>query len=556
MPVFLRNLIARKLALRPAQFNVGVDRNLRVPMPDGITLRTDHWFPNAREPFPTILVRSPYYGGRWSRTDMAGLLDLLFAPLFAERGYHFVVQTTRGRYDSEGEFVPCRSEREDGRVTVDWLARQPWFDGNLGMWGASYLGHAQWAVARDAPPCLKAIMPTITASNFANLLFPDGILSDFPLVYASAMDVGADPKSNTLTMLLKANPSAMGRVMGPAYKHLPPIEADVAAVGKPVPYYRDWLAHPQPDCPYWESVNHDVALPQVTAPAHIITGWYDFCARGALADYAALRAAGRMPYLTVGPWSHDPMAPIASLAMGLDWFDTHLKGNRTHLRAKPVRVHVMGAKAWRELDAWPPRAEAIRYFLHSNRALSTDYPAPDSPPDRYCYDPADPTPADGTGAPFAQLRPVDNRKLESRSDVLTFTTPPLAADLEVMGPVRLELYARSSLPHTDFFGRLCDVHPDGRSMNVCDGLLRVEPGKGEPQPDGSLRIEIDMWATAKRFPRRHALRLQVSSGAHPRWNRNLGTGEPIATGTGMAVAEQTVYHDHSHPSALVLPVMT
>lgn len=554
MPSILRKLIAQKLGLRRAEYEVGVERNLRVPMPDGIALRTDHYFPKGGGPFPTILVRSPYYGGRWSRTDIAGMVDLIFAPMFAERGYRFVVQTTRGRYDSEGEFVPCSAERDDGRATVDWLARHPWFDGNLGMWGASYLGQAQWAVARDAPACLKAIVPTITASNFANLLFPDGVLGDFPLVYATAMAVAADPKANTLTMLLKANPASMGRVMTPAYRHTPPIEADAVAAGAPIPYYRDWLAHPPPDGPFWPSVNHDVALSQVTAPAHIITGWYDFCARGALADFAALRAAGRAPHLTIGPWSHDPMAPIASVAMGLNWFDAHLKGDGSRLRKKPVRVHVMGVKDWREFDEWPPSSRETRYYLRSNRALSPDGPEPVSLPDQYCYDPADPTPADGAGALFAPLRPVDNRKLESRPDVLTFTTTPLDRDVEVIGPVRLELFVRSSLAYTDFFGRLCDVHPNGRSINLCDGLMRLEPGKGEPQPDGSRRLVVGMWATANRFKKGHAIRLQVSSGAHPRWYRNPGTGESIATATRILPAEQTICHDTVHPSALVLPM--
>jgi putative CocE/NonD family hydrolase len=149
---------------------------------------------------------------------------------------------------------------------------------------------------------------------------------------------------------------------------------------------------------------------------------------------------------------------------------------------------------------------------------------------------------------------VDNRTLEGRPDVLVYTTPPLTDDIEVIGPVRLELYVRSSLAHTDFFGRLCDVHANGRSVNICDGLFRIEPGQGEPQSDGSLQISVDMWATAHRFRRGHCLRLQVSSGAHPRWSRNLGTGEPLGTGTRMMAAEQTIYHDRAHPSALVLPI--
>jgi putative CocE/NonD family hydrolase len=218
---------------------------------------------------------------------------------------------------------------------------------------------------------------------------------------------------------------------------------------------------------------------------------------------------------------------------------------------------VGGADEWREMDDFPLTALQTRYYLHAENRLAQDPPESASAPDSYRYDPADPTPAlGGALLAFKGAGPQDNRPLEARSDVLSYTTVPLAQGVEVIGPVRFELFARSSLPHTDFLGRLCDVAPDGRSVNVCDGLFRVEPGRGEVQPDGQcLRIEIDMWATAHRFRRGHRLRLQVASGAHPRWSRNLGTGEPPATGFRMAVAEQTVYHDDTRPSALVLQVM-
>ncbi len=340
----------------------------------------------------------------------------------------------------------------------------------------------------------------------------------------------------------------------------------MVAVGHPVSFYREWLAHPSADDPYWQRLNHDPGVPHATTAAHLVSGWYDLFLRELLADYAALKAAGRAPYLTIGPWAHtDLRLMAAALREGIAWFDAHLKEDRHRLRARPVRIYVMGAdrEAWRELDSWPPPAQETRYYLHANGRLSTEAPAADSPPDNYRYDPADPTPSVGGPLLMIPSGPMDNRALEARPDVLTYTTPPLASDVEVIGPVRLELYARSSLAHTDFFGRLCDVHPDGRSINVCDGLFRVEPAASnlakvlEPSQgsDGILRIEVDMWATAHRFRQGHRIRLQVSSGAHPRWARNLGTGEPIASGTRMLVAGQTIYHGSAHPSALVLPVV-
>jgi hypothetical protein len=275
-----------------------------------------------------------------------------------------------------------------------------------------------------------------------------------------------------------------------------------------------------------------------------------------LDDYAAMRAAGRVPFLTIGPWSHVSLPGfIAAARESLIWMDAQLTGDRRRLRKKPVRIYVMGAHRWREMDDWPPPSSAARYYLHSRRWLSTDTPEADSRPDRYRYDPANPTPTLGGPLLMSPCGPVENRPLEARADVLTYSTPALENDVEIIGAVKLELYARSSRAHTDFFARLCDMDSHGRSTNICEGLFRVEPGKGEPQPDGSLRVEVDMWATAHRFKKHHRIRLQVSSGSHPRWSRNLGTGEPLATGTAMACAEQTIYHDSAHPSALVLPVV-
>jgi hypothetical protein len=227
---------------------------------------------------------------------------------------------------------------------------------------------------------------------------------------------------------------------------------------------------------------------------------------------------------------------------------------------------MMGADEWRDFEAWPPPALHMRYYLREEKRLSIDPPANVERPDRYRYDPADPTP--NLGGPLINLprgAVQDNRVLEERNDVLTYTTPPLDRDLDVIGPVRLELFTRSTLAHTDFFGRLCDVQPDGRSLNVCDGLLRVKPetqvehrehnGRVKHGRGDSLYLEIDLWATAYRFKRGHRLRLIVSSGAHPRWMRNLGTDEPIGAATTLVAADQTILHDREHPSALILPVV-
>lgn len=545
-----RRLIGRALRLPPPRNGVAVERDIAVPMPDGVTLMADHYAPRTAAPCPTILIRTPY--GRGREAGVFGLVSISTAQRFAERGYHVLVQGTRGRFDSGGVFEPNVNEAADGRSTVAWLEQQPWFNGALGMWGPSYLGYVQWAVAVAAPPVLKAIVPGITFSRGRTVTYPDGVFSlNTALRWSFLLDaLDRRPRLAGLARTLRQE-----QILAPAFSRLPVRDADQVATGGAVSFYQDWLNHPSPDDPYWAASDLSAGVANVTAATHLISGWYDFVLRELLEDYGRMRAAGKAPHLTVGPWTHfsqDGMA--AQLREGVRWFDGHLRGGQTPVRQRPVHLHVMGAGVWREFDGWPPPARPVRYYPRAGGRLTTD-PAGNDPPDHYRYDPAGPTPALGGAWFHPNAGPVDNRQLESRADVLHYTSAPLTADLEVIGPVRLELFARSSVEHTDFFGRLCDVGPDGRSINVCDGLVRLTPKHGDRQPDGSLRVVIDLWATAYRFRHGHRLRLQLSSGAHPRWNRNLGAGEPEADAATPVPADQTIYHDAEHPTALVLPVI-
>ena len=557
-----RSLLARLLRLPPPRHAVSVERDIPVPMPDGIRLLADHYFPRATGDFPAILIRTPYGRGREVALWGGYALSELPAQRFAERGYHVIVQGARGCFESEGDFCPHVNEARDGGATVDWISGQPWFNGILGVWGPSYLGYTGWATAAAAPSPLKAMLLMVTSSENYTVSHPDGAFGlETRLRWSQGIYLLEKLYRHPLREQLAHRLSrGAERDLQNAFTHLPLLEADTIAAGKPIPFYRDILTHSHPDAPFWVVNDHSDAVAQVAAPVHLIGGWYDYYLRGLLRDYAALKAAGRQPHLTIGPWYHaHPQVLMTGLREGLTWFDAHLRGDRRRLHRKPVRICVMGADrpAWRELDDFPPPARHTRFYLHTDWVLTMEPPGASSPSDRYRYDPADPTPAlGGALLAFQGAGPQDNRPLEARPDVLCYTTSPLTRDVEVIGPVRLELFVRSSLPRTDFFGRLCDVAPDGRSTNICDGLFRVEAGRGEAQPDGSLRIEIDMWATAHLFRQRHRLRLSVSSGAHPRWSRNLGTGQALATGVSMAVAEQTIYHDQAHPSALVLPVVT
>ena len=549
----LRHFFSRWMDLPRGPHAVTLTENLRVPMPDGIVLVADHYAPVDVERGPTVLIRTPY-----SRRGAGNLIAGLFAWQFAAQGYHVICQDVRGRFASEGEFVPFVSEAADGEATLAWIAQQPWSDGSIGMWGASYLGYVQWAAAASGSPHLKALAPMITSANLMH--YPEhGFPLDLLTRWMFQMATMDDPSIPLWERMRRINNGPVqDQHLGRAFMHLPLHTADELAIGRISPLYRE-MAEADPHHPHWHETNHAATVAQ-GPPATFVSGWYDLFLDGLLTDFAAQQAAGLHPHLTIGPWHHlqGGYMPVA-FEEALDWFAVHLKGLPAPPRDKPVRLFVMGAQEWRSFDAWPPPAAPVRFFLHGNGVAKTGRlrrePAPaDHLPDHYRYDPADPTPNLGGPKMGSDAGAVDNRPLEARRDVLIFSTPPLAQAVTVAGPVQAELYVRSSLPYCDFFVRLCDVDRSGRSLNVCDGNLRIAPGRGEPQPDGSLRVVVAMSATAYSFEQGHRIRLQVSSGAHPRFARNLGVADQM-TSTQMLPADQTVYHDADHPSAIVLPLV-
>jgi putative CocE/NonD family hydrolase len=538
-------VFARLLDLPPADtHDVLLERDLAVPMPDGVTLLADRYTPREGGKRPTLLVRSPY--GR------RGFFGIQYGRLFAERGFQVLVQSVRGTFGSGGRLDPFRDERADGLATLEWLKKQEWFSGELALHGPSYLGFVQWAIAREAGPLLKAMVPHITASNFRGQTYAGGAFSlDTTVAWTHLVHI----QEQSLPRLLAAQLGAT-RKLKPLFNHLPLHEVDTLATGKRAHFFQDWLEHSAPGDAWWNAADFSGSVAELTAPIHLIGGWYDIFLPWMLNDYLALHRAGRRPYLTLGPWTHsEPKGMAAAVRESLAWHKAHLQGDRSLLREAPVRVFVMGANTWRDFAEWPPPGlQRQRWHLHSGRGLSPAAPSA-SEPDRYRYDPANPTPSVGGPLLTNEAGPRDNRALEARPDVLTYTSTPLEKDLEIIGPVQAELFVRSSLAHTDFFVRLCDVDPRGTSTNLCDGLLRLVPGEPAPEPDGTLRVSIDLWPTAHRFLKGHRLRLQVSSGAHPRFARNTGSGEPLGTAKTLVAAEQAVFHDPAHPSALLLPLL-
>lgn len=534
---------------------IKVERNLRIPMRDGITLAADHFAPSQlqRDNAPTILIRTPY--GRYWQHGWFGLMVAFVARHLARHGYHVLTQDVRGRFDSEGSFDPYFTEREDGLATLEWLKTQPWFNGQLGMWGPSYLGVVQWAIA-DAPE-MRAMFAMITSSRLYDIVFPDGAY-DMGLIlrWIMLLRLGERPKYRSLLTGLRIVEDMEQRVRHAAMT-LPIVEADAHLDGQPFDYIRRWLDSASPDDPIWQERLRGVEHAQVDGAVHLVGGWYDFFLRGMLNDYAALKAAGKQPQLTIGPWHHFSYMFLMwnTLGMAVDWFDRRLKNSPSASQSSadlPVRIYVMGANEWREYPDFPPVSQPRRFYLAGAQRLS-DQPET-SEPDHFVYDPANPTPVLG-GAQFAMnAGPCDNRPLESRSDVLLYTSAVFDTPFEFIGAVWLELYAQSSREYTDFFARLCDVAPNGRSINICDGLVRVNPDVGTLCEDGTRRLEIDLWATAWHVKSGHRLRVIIAGGAHPRWSRHTGSANPL-TDTILTPAQQTIFHDPQHPSALILPVV-
>jgi putative CocE/NonD family hydrolase len=521
----------------PLTRDVVIERDLMTPMRDGAVLLADRWTPrSAGDGLPTALVRVPY--GR------KGIVASLTARPLAERGFQVFVQSTRGTFGSAGPFDPMRREREDGLDTLDWIIEQPWFGESMILIGMSYLGVVQWAVADAVPPQVKAMIPAVSESALTlEFLREDGFSLETPFGWGVQV-AGQERRFGMVRQRFET------KKVHAAMHTLPLSQADVAAMGRRSDYIQNILAHDRDD-EFWAAADHRERVADVRVPVSSIGGWYDVFLPGQLRDFQVLQENGRTARLTIGPWPHEAFPAIGGLSTreALD-FALPLARDEQPADRAPVRLFVMGEDTWRDFESWPPPGYAPQGFhLQPDGTLSIK-DSTESAPDRYRYDPADPTPAIGGVrlAPGVKAGRVDNTELEARPDVLTYTTEVLIQDVEIIGEVSAEIWFRSSLPFADVFVRLCDVDEKGRSYNVCDGLISVTGA------DQTTQVTVQLWPTAYRFQRGHRIRVQVSSGAFPRYNRNPGTGEPRATATTLRAADQQVFHDPEHPSAVILPV--
>ena len=562
---------------KPA-YRVLFESNVRVPMRDGVTLASDIYRPDAPGKFPAILVRTPYNRASTGLTDEARW--------FVARGYVVVRQDVRGRYDSDGTFYAFKNEADDGYDADEWFGSQPWFNGNLGTMGGSYVGYTQWAQAIRGSKYLKAMIPYITTPDiYGNWIYIDG-----------APHYGFDLPWGGISMDSHVSQFTDGFTWDPIYKHLPTATSDEAGHHR-TPHYRDWMAHPTRDS-YWDGISFDNDYNKISVPILSLDGWYDIFLRGDINDDARMRKEGKTPEarnakrLMIGPWAHsvgtrtlptgiDGGAPAMSgdnavfdmKLVFLRWFDHWLKGIDNGVSADaPIQIFVMGDNSWRDEKEWPlARTQYTNYYIqsggHANSAIGdgvlTTLQLKGAGTDAFSYDPANPVPSMGGNVCCSNVPsgPMDQRSVERRDDVLVYTTPEMKEPTEITGPIKMELFASTSAKDTDWTAKLVDVQPNGVAQNIQSGIVRARyrDGGGKPaQPIEADRVysySIDLWATSYVIQPGHRLRLEISSSDFPRFDRNLNTGEDPATGTRMTVAKQTIYHSARYPSHLVLPLI-
>ncbi len=576
-------------------YPVKFEPNIPLVLRDGTTTYADVFRPNAEGRFPGLLQRTPYDKG--SPQSRGGTIDPIAA---AMRGYAVAIQDVRGRFSSEGEFYTFVNEIDDGYDSVEWVASQPWCTGKVGMYGVSYVGATQWLAAKSKPPSLAGIAPGVTASDYHEGWAWQG--GAFELGFNLSWSIGALGSANwaNLSRKLPLTAQKLDEVIAAkdslteGYRYLPMQDMPDLQDGI-APYYYDWMAHPEYD-EYWKKVCIEDSHPEIDVPAFNFGGWYDIFLGGTIRNYAGMRKQGateksrRDQKLVIGPWVHagsptsisgehnfGTRASAAALDLQgsiLAYYDNLLKGEDNGVMDEaPVRIFVMGENAWRLENEWPlERAENVRYHLHSGGRANTlngdGTLSPESPggetPDVFLYNPLDPVPTRGGGLccdpAFMASGAYDNQCIESRSDVLVYSTTPLERDIEVTGPITVTLYASSSAPDTDFTAKLVDVEPCGYARNLTDGIIRARyrtprTAASLIEPGQVYEYTIDLWATSNLFKKGHRIRLEVSSSNFPRFDRNTNTGEAIGTDAGFVSALQTVYHTGQYPSHVTLPIV-
>jgi putative CocE/NonD family hydrolase len=546
-------------------------------MRDGARLYADVYLPDGPGPFPALLERTPY------SKDKSPEINAGTPGFFTAHGYAVVIQDVRGRFKSEGKFIPFEDDgwgaNQDGYDTVEWVAAQPWCDGQVGAIGGSYSGATQYRLAPTRPPHLRAMYARESSADYhAEWVYRGGafelaFMLGWTLTWArgnlAKLATGAEYDRRLAEL-------DQGLAEIDRWHRRLPLNPNPLLVGLE-DWYNDCLSHPE-DGPFWHRWNIARQYSEIDTPICHMGGWFDIFLAGTLKNYTGLRANARTPEarraqrLIVGPWVHGPWN-LALQVQGevdfgpeslrdynlvrLPWFEHWLKGRPAPDEA-PVQLFVMGENHWRAASDYPlPGTRYADWYLHAGGRLDEQPPASEAP-DAYRYDPDDPVPTLGGATLQIPAGPYDQRPIEARC--LTYTSEPLPRDLTIIGSVHCLLAASSSAPDTDWVVRLTDVSPDGFSRLLCDGILRARYRQSAERqslltPAEVYEFDVDLWATANTFKAGHRIRVAVTSSSFPRFDRNPNTGGAFGADTQVRIADNTIYHDARRVSRIILPVI-
>jgi uncharacterized protein len=552
-----------------------VESDVAVPMRDGTVLRADVYRP-ASGPAPTLIERTPY-----SKDHLVGTIFVMNPMRAAKAGYSVVVQDVRGRFKSDGDFYPFVNEAEDGYDTVEWAAEQLWSTGKVGMFGSSYMAAAQWQAAKARPPQLRTITPFQASADYRDgRSYRGGAFEVGSLLSIALYALGS---GNLAKLAATERREVWGQLRGAldditnSSRRVMEDRFEGTSIPGAIPYFFDWLDNDGPGA-YWDRIDVTKHYENIDLPVLHVSCWFDQFLVGTLRNYLGMREraatehARANQHLFIGPWGHYAprtallgTARIGDLDLGvsaatdldallISWFDRWLKDDAPGERPiAPVRYFVTGSNTWHNAHEWPPPAATTHeLFLRGAGRLAEDPPTGDEAADTFVHDPAEPVPTVGGAhlvleSSFPQGA-VDQRDVEGRGDVLVYTSDELAAPLDVIGFVRAHLAVASTATCTDFDVTVSDVHPDGRSLKICDGILRTSVSS---QP---AWIDVDLGAVGHRFVTGHRVRVRIASSNFPRYDLNPNTGRRWGDGEAVA-ATQTVLHDAAHPSCVGLPVV-
>ena len=551
----------------------------RVPMRDGVETSADVFLPRAEGRYSTLLMRNPYT----KSTRLTGVpYDFLY--YFAQRGYALVGEDVRGRGDSDGEFGYYHGDVEDGYDAVEWAASQPWSNGKVCMIGLSYLATVQWQAAKVKPPHLVCLVSTAAAGDFMNEI---GYIGG-AFTAAGNLDWVNSVSGRTWQSMALVNQQEAGHFDWEDVLWHRPLNTMDEVFGRKMQIYRDYLAHPTMD-DYWKQIRlQPEDFKNIELPVLHITGWFDGDQAGAMHYWRGMQQYSKVKdqqYLVVGPWEHantffggppfvgemqfGPESMLDRMGLHLEFLDHYLKGTAEKYERPKSRLYITGANEWREYDAYPPReAKEVRFYLHSGGNANTldgdgglgPKPGISKDTDKFTFDPKNPVPTYVTDT--MAIVAIDHRMVESRDDVLVYTSDLLDEPIDVVGNVHVELYAASDALDTDFTAKILEVFPDGRAIRLGSptiGVIRARYRHGMDKevlltPGKVEKYIIDLLEIGHQFSKGNRIRIEISSSSHPMYAPNQNTGNPVATDIEWNIAHQTIHHDKQYPSALVLSV--